>query len=64
MEEDTKKTVKDGRIVLLERLLANAQLTRMSRKTDPITASFASELEAEFHRRLDLLTHPEQKAAA
>lgn len=50
----------DGKIALLEQLKANAQLARTRKKTDAVTAQFASELEAEFDRRIAELSHVEQ----
>lgn len=46
------KEGRDGRLKLLEMLLANAQLTRTSAKTDPVTAQYASQLEAEFQKKI------------
>ena len=58
---------KDGRIDLLERLIANAQLTRASKKTDALTAQFATALEIELTERVQALraepTQPIQEAA-
>lgn len=51
----SKQSEKDGRLRLLEMLLANAQLTRTSPKTDPVTAQYASQLEAEFQKKIEEL---------
>jgi len=51
-----ERNAKDGRVVLLERLLANAQMTRMSKKTTPETAKFAADLEADYARQIEELS--------
>lgn len=53
----------DGRIDLLNRLRANANFTRTSRKTDPVTAQLASELEAYFENRIKELQRTSQKVS-
>lgn len=43
---------KDGRVLLLERLLANARLTRTNKRTDTVTAKFAADLEEQYTRQI------------
>lgn len=43
---------KDGRVLLLERLLANARLTRTNKRTDSVTVKFAADLEEQYTRQI------------
>lgn len=46
---------KDGRVLLLERLVANADLTAVARRTDARTARYSRRLSRELKKKLVLL---------